>query len=46
MKQLFADFEILFKNHWKMISVIVISVYLLYSYPDVKQGFIDGWLGK
>ena len=46
MKQLFADFQILFKNHWKKISVIVISVYLLYSYPDVKQGLIDGWLGK
>jgi len=46
MKQLFADFQILFKNNWKMISVIVISVYLLYSYPDIKQGVIDGWLGK
>jgi hypothetical protein len=46
MKKLMLDFQILFKKHWKVISVIVISVYLLYSYPDVKQGFIDGWLGN
>ena len=46
MKQLMLDFQILFKNNWKVISIIVITIYLLYSYPDVKQGLIDGWLGK
>ena len=46
MKKLMLDFQILFKKHWKVISVIVISVYLLYSYPDVKQGLMDGWIGR
>ena len=40
------DFQILFKKHWKVISIIVISVYLLNSYPDIKQGILDGWMEK
>jgi hypothetical protein len=43
MKQLMLDFQILFKKHQKVISIVVISVYLLYSYPDIKQGIVDGW---
>lgn len=43
MKQLMLDFQILFKNNWKVISIIVITIYLLYSYPDIKQGIMDGW---
>ncbi len=39
------DFQNLFKNNWKVISIIVITVYLLYSYPDIKQGIVDGWIG-
>jgi len=46
MKQLILDFQNLFKNNWKIISIIVISVYLLYSYPDIKQGIMDGWNGR
>ena len=46
MKQLIFDFQNLFKNNWKIISIIVISVYLLYSYPDIKQGIMDGWNGR
>jgi hypothetical protein len=45
MKQLLLDFQNLFKNNWKVISIIVITVYLLYSYPDIKQGIVDGWIG-
>lgn len=45
MKQLILDFQNLFKNNWKVISIIVITVYLLYSYPDMKQGIVDGWIG-
>jgi len=44
MKQLILDFQNLFKNNWKVISIIVITVYLLYSYPDIKQGIVDGFL--
>jgi hypothetical protein len=44
MKQLMWDFQNLFKNNWKIISIVVISVYLLYSYPDIKQGIVDGWM--
>ncbi len=46
MKQLMLDFQNLFKNNWKIISIVVISVYLLYSYPDIKQGIMDGWIGR
>jgi hypothetical protein len=46
MKQLLLDFQILFKNNWKVILIIVISVYLLYSYPDIKQGVLDSWMNK
>jgi hypothetical protein len=46
MKQLISDFLNLFSNNWKIISLIVISFYLLYSYPDIKQGIIDGWGGR
>lgn len=45
MKQLILDFQTLVKNNWKIISIVVISVYLLYSYPDIKQGIVDGWKG-
>jgi len=44
MKQLILDFQNLFKNNWKVISIIVITVYLLYSYPDIKQGIVDGYM--
>jgi hypothetical protein len=44
MKQLMLDFQSLLKNNWKIISIVVISVYLLYSYPDIKQGIVDGWM--
>jgi hypothetical protein len=46
MKKLMFDFQNLFKNNWKIISIVVISVYLLYSYPDIKQGIVDGWIGR
>jgi hypothetical protein len=46
MKQLILDFQNLFKNNWKIILIIVISVNLLYSYPDIKQGIMDGWNGR
>ena len=46
MKQLMLDFQNLFKNNWKIISIVVISVYLLYSYPDIKQGIVDGGNGR
>jgi hypothetical protein len=45
MKQLIFDFQNLFKNNWKIISIIIVSVYLFYSYPDIKQGIMDGWNG-
>jgi len=46
MEQLILDFQTLVKNNRKIISIVLISVYLLYSYPDIKQGIIDGWMNK
>jgi hypothetical protein len=46
MKQLILDFQTLVENNWKIISIVVISVYLLYYYPDIKEGIMDGWIGR
>jgi len=31
---------------WKVIALIAIVVYLIFSYPEIKQGIIDGWFGS
>lgn len=46
MKQYISDPASLIRKNWKSISVIVILAYLIRSYPDIKQGVLDGWLGR
>jgi hypothetical protein len=36
----------LIRNHWKTIFLVVLTFYFLYSWPDIKQGILDGWAGK
>ena len=46
MNQFINDLKILVKNHWKVLLVIVLAVWLASSYTDIKAGIMDGWNGK
>jgi hypothetical protein len=46
MQKLIVDLKTLISNNWKVILLIAIIVYLIFSYPDIKQGIIDGWMGR
>lgn len=46
MKLYISESASLIRENWKSISVIVILVYLIRSYPDIKQGILDGWFGR
>jgi hypothetical protein len=46
MQKLIADLKTLLSSNWKVILLIAIIVYLIFSYPDIKQGIIDGWMNK
>ncbi len=43
MNQLVSDLKTLFKNNWKIILLIVLVIYLISNYPDLKAGILDGW---
>ncbi len=46
MNQLVSDLKTLFKNNWKIILLIVLVIYLISNYPDLKAGIIEGWNNK
>jgi hypothetical protein len=46
MQKLIADLKTLISSNWKVILRIAIIVYLIFSYPEIKQGIIDGWVDK
>ena len=46
MNQFINDLKTLFRNNWKIIALIVIIIWLVASYTDIKSGIIDGWNGK
>ena len=46
MNQFLNDLIALVKTHWKTIFIIVLVIYLLTSYPDIKSGIMDAWGGK
>lgn len=46
MNQFLHDLTVLFKTHWKTIFLIVLVIWLLTSYTDIKSGIMDGWSGK
>lgn len=43
MQELFSNLSLFVRRHWKTILAIAAVAYLMYSYSDIKQGFIDGW---
>jgi transcriptional regulator with XRE-family HTH domain len=46
MNQFVNDLTALVKTHWKTIFLIVLVIWLIASYDDIKAGIIDGWSGK
>ena len=46
MNQFFNDLTVLLKTHRKTIFLIVLIIWLIASYDDIKAGIIDGWSGK
>jgi hypothetical protein len=46
MNQFMDDLKLLVKKHWKVIFLIVLVVWLLSNYTDLKAGIMEGWNGK
>jgi transcriptional regulator with XRE-family HTH domain len=46
MNQFFNDLKVLVKTHWKTIFLIVLIIWLITSYDDIKSGMMDGWNTK
>jgi transcriptional regulator with XRE-family HTH domain len=43
MKQLNNDLKTLVRNNWKTILWIVLVVFFISNYDDIKSGILDGW---
>jgi transcriptional regulator with XRE-family HTH domain len=46
MNQFMNDLKILVKTHWKTIFLIVLVIWLITSYDDIKSGVMDGWIAQ
>ena len=46
MNQFLNDLKTLVKIHWKTILFIVLVIWLMTSYTDIKAGIIDAWKEK
>ena len=46
MNQFLNDLKTLVKNHWKTILLIVLVIWLVSNYTDIKSGIMDAWGGK
>lgn len=43
MNQFISDLKTLVKTHWKTILLIVLVIWLVTDYTDIKSGIMDGW---
>ena len=43
MNQFLNDLKALVKNNWKIILLIVLVIFFISNYEDIKAGIIDGW---
>ncbi|MEY3918111.1 MAG: helix-turn-helix domain-containing protein [Aquirufa sp.] len=43
MNQLINDLKTLVRNNWKTILWIVLVVFFISNYNDIKSGILDGW---
>ncbi len=46
MNQFFSDIKTLIKNNWKILLWIVVIIYAISNYSEIKSGIIDGWNAK
>ena len=46
MNTLSTDLKNGIKTHWKTIFLVALTFYFLHSWPDIKQGVIDGWMNR
>lgn len=46
MNQLINDLKTLIKNNWKILLLILLVIFLLSNYDEIKSGFVDGWNHK
>lgn len=46
MNQLIADLKTLIKNNWKILLLIILVIFFLSNYNEIKSGFVDGWNRK
>jgi len=46
MNHFLNDVKVLVKTHWKTIFFIVLIIWIITDYTDIKSGIIDGWNNK
>ena len=46
MNQFFSDIKTLIINNWKILLWIVVIIYAISNYSEIKSGIIDGWNAK
>lgn len=46
MNHFINDLKMLVKNHWKVIVLIVLTIWLVSNYTDIKAGIMDAWNEK
>jgi hypothetical protein len=46
MNQFINDLKTLVKNNWKILLLIILVVFLISNYTDIKAGIMDGWNAK
>lgn len=46
MNQLMNDLKALVKNNWKILLWIILIVFFISNYTDIKSGLMDGWNAK
>lgn len=46
MNQFINDLKTLVRNNWKIILWIVLLLFFISNYTEIKSAFVDGWNGK
>jgi transcriptional regulator with XRE-family HTH domain len=46
MNQFINDLKNLFRNNWKIILWIVLVIFFISNYEEIKSGIVDGWKAK
>jgi hypothetical protein len=46
MQKIITDLKALISSNWKVILLIAVVVYIIFSYADIKQGIMDGLNSK